>query len=169
MRLKDLKPTDYHIYVDLDGVLADLIKKMEEVTGHTLTDNDTYDNPAWKKFHAEIGSGNRLFAEFELIPDARELWNYIKQYNPNILTATGKAFAKEVDEQKREWVKKHFSGYDTIYTVIASGQKAKFAWPDSILIDDREKSIGPWRDKGGIGIHHTSAKNTIAELKKLGL
>ncbi len=169
MRLRDLKPTDYHIYVDLDGVLADLITKMEEITGHTLSDDNERDKSAWKKFHDTIGSGERLFAEFELLPDANQLWNYIQKYNPSILTATGKMYAKEVDEQKREWVKKHFSGYDKIYTVIASGQKAKFAWPDSILIDDRMKSIGPWRDRGGIGIQHTSAANTIAQLKELGL
>ncbi len=169
MRLKDLKPTDYHIYVDLDGVLANLLKKMKELTGHTLSDDDVRDKAAWKKFHGAIESGDRLFAEFELLPDAHELWNYIQKYNPSILTATGKAFAKEVDEQKREWVKKYFKGYKEIYTVIASGQKAKFAWPDAILIDDRMKSIGPWRDRGGIGIHHTSASNTIAQLRELGL
>ena len=168
MKLKDLKPTDYHIYIDLDGVLANLVKKMKEITGHTLSDSG-YDNPAWKKFHAELESGKRLFAELELMPDAEELWKYVRRYNPNILTATGKSFPEEVDKQKREWVKKHFSGYNTIYTVMASGQKAKFAWPDSILIDDREKSIIPWRERGGIGILHTSAENTIAELKRLGL
>ena len=30
-------------------------------------------------------------------------------------------------------------------------------------------NIRMWREKGGIGIHHTSANNTIQQLKKLGL
>ena len=41
--------------------------------------------------------------------------------------------------------------------------------PDAILIDDRLKSIGPWRQKGGIGILHTDANETIRQLKRLGL
>ncbi len=36
-------------------------------------------------------------------------------------------------------------------------------------IMDRDDTIASWNAKGGIGIHHTSATNTIKELKKLGL
>jgi hypothetical protein len=47
--------------------------------------------------------------------------------------------------------------------------KAAYAKPNHILIDDREKSIQPWREAGGIGILHTSAADTISQLQKLGL
>jgi hypothetical protein len=39
----------------------------------------------------------------------------------------------------------------------------------SILIDDRADTIREWDSQGGIGILHTSAANTIQQLKKLGL
>jgi hypothetical protein len=39
----------------------------------------------------------------------------------------------------------------------------------TILIDDYIKNINEFKAKGGIGIHHTSAQNTIFQLKKLGL
>jgi hypothetical protein len=32
-----------------------------------------------------------------------------------------------------------------------------------------KQTIDEWNAKGGIGIFHTSAANTISELKKLGL
>jgi hypothetical protein len=48
-------------------------------------------------------------------------------------------------------------------------QKQLFAAPDKILIDDMEQTINEWNKGGGIGILHTSADNTIKELKKLGL
>ena len=38
---------------------------------------------------------------------------------------------------------------------------------ETILIDDRMHSIGPWRSAGGIGILHTSASQSIGELKTL--
>ena len=44
-----------------------------------------------------------------------------------------------------------------------------YAAPNHILIDDRESNIDQWRAAGGIGILHTSASNTIQQLKKLGL
>jgi hypothetical protein len=37
------------------------------------------------------------------------------------------------------------------------------------LIDDRLDNIQGWRDNGGIGIHHVSAKHTIDQLKVLDL
>lgn len=43
------------------------------------------------------------------------------------------------------------------------------AWYADILIDDREKTIREWREKGGTGILHVSAEETLAELKRLGL
>ena len=51
--------------------------------------------------------------------------------------------------------------------VSKSPDKAEYAHPYSILIDDREKSIDPWRTKGGIGILHTSAEETIAQLQAI--
>ena len=35
------------------------------------------------------------------------------------------------------------------------------------MIDDRQENIDAWESEGGIGILHTSARETIAELKKL--
>ena len=38
----------------------------------------------------------------------------------------------------------------------------------NLLIDDYIKNIHEWEAKGGIGVHHTSPSNTLAELKRLG-
>ena len=46
-----------------------------------------------------------------------------------------------------------------------SRSKHKYAAPNHVLIDDREDIIKDWEDKGGIGILHTSTKNTIECLK----
>ena len=55
--------------------------------------------------------------------------------------------------------------------LVKREDKQKYAMSDgvaNILIDDYIKNIREWEAQGGIGIHHTSAKNTINSLKKLG-
>jgi hypothetical protein len=47
--------------------------------------------------------------------------------------------------------------------------KQLFSDKNRILIDDLAKTIDEWNAKGGIGILHTSAADTIKQLKKLGL
>jgi hypothetical protein len=37
------------------------------------------------------------------------------------------------------------------------------------LIDDRADNIQRWKDAGGVGVLHTSAADTIQQLKELGL
>ena len=176
IKLKQLKPEDYLLYVDLDGVFADLHKQIKKVTGHDIIDNENdqanpHDDAAWRKFHEimRTGENKQFFAQLEMMPGSDKLWNYIRKYQPKILTATGKLNPESVDRQKRDWVPRHLPGHGEIYTVIASRHKAKYAWPDSILIDDRMKSIGPWREKGGIGILYKNADQAIKELQVLGL
>jgi hypothetical protein len=47
--------------------------------------------------------------------------------------------------------------------------KQEFSGKNRILIDDRADTITNWNAQGGIGILHTSADNTIKQLKQLGL
>jgi hypothetical protein len=71
---------------------------------------------------------------------------------------------------KQAWVKTHIprSQYKELL-LYPRHEKQLFAGENKILIDDLAKTIDEWNAKGGIGILHTSAANTIKELKKLGL
>jgi len=96
------------------------------------------------------------------------LWNFVKQFNPQILTAAGNP-EYNADQQKHRWVAEHFGSDVVVHVVRRSADKAQFATPGAILIDDKRKSIDPWEAAGGIGVHHVSAANSIAQLKQLGL
>ena len=50
-----------------------------------------------------------------------------------------------------------------------SNNKRKYAGPNCILIDDRDRNIEQWISSGGIGILHKDYDTTISELEKLGL
>ena len=64
-------------------------------------------------------------------------------------------------------MKKHLPGTKLILS--PAKLKQKYAAPNHILIDDKPSNIEEWRSQGGIGILHTSATNTISQLKELGL
>ena len=67
---------------------------------------------------------------------------------------------------KEEWMEKNLPGVKL--NLEQSNNKQVYAEPNAILIDDREDIIERWNKAGGIGIHHTSAENTIKQLKELG-
>jgi hypothetical protein len=50
-----------------------------------------------------------------------------------------------------------------------SKNKQKYAAPNHVLIDDRKDIIERWEEAGGVGILHTSTKNTIECLRKKGI
>ena len=53
--------------------------------------------------------------------------------------------------------------------IVMRSQKQLYAKKNTILIDDYANNIREFNAKGGIGIRHKTASQTISELKKLGL
>ncbi len=102
------------------------------------------------------------------MPDAHELWNFIGPKGAQILTATGDPKYGS-GEQKRAWVTEHFGSSVRMNLVRSAPDKAEYAGPHRILIDDQARATKPFEAAGGIGIVHTSAASTIEQLKKLGV
>jgi FMN phosphatase YigB (HAD superfamily) len=157
------------IYVDLDGVLCDWEKAFENL-GKEFTKGlkgqdyeDTYGRDALWALIAKEGK-LEFWGEMPWMQDGKELWEYIKKFNPTVLsTPANSKFSKE---GKKIWLAREL-GKNVPF--IFSKDKFEHANPESILIDDYEKKYKNWIAHGGIGILHKSASQTIAELKKLGL
>lgn len=169
MMLSEIK-IDYHIYCDLDGVLVDFRKKAMEVTG-IYTPPEVMTSKEKKYFWRSIlnyeRNGGEFWGEMDFMPDGRDLWDYIKKYNPTILTASGSA--GDAPREKREWVQKHLGSSVKCIVVGASKDKATYAASNHILIDDSVKAIAPWTAVGGIPIFHKSAFESIKQLQELSL
>ncbi|MCS7318236.1 MAG: hypothetical protein NZZ41_08040 [Candidatus Dojkabacteria bacterium] len=163
IKLLDIDKID--LYCDLDGVLFDFDKKVKELLGKYPNEMDK--KQLWQELTPHIKNG--FFKSLDLKPDAEFLWSFIKKYKPTILTATGHIAAPIVAQDKIMAVHEKFGSHVKVLTVHSSNEKAKYAKPNAILIDDKEKSIRPWIDAGGIGILHKSAAKTIAKLKEYGL
>lgn len=162
-------------YVDLDGVLANFEKKALEVAGNLpdrnrkTPEDKKLRNDFWKAITAYVKAGNKFFEALEPMPDAYQLIAYLKQDGFTICSATGHTLNAAVE--KRAWVRKYLGNdkANEALFVRDAVMKGTHAAPGRILIDDTQKAIDSWDQAGGIGIFHTSAASTIAQLKEMGL
>ena len=152
---------DYKIYCDMDGVLVDFDKGYKELTGKEAS----FDMPKEEFWTPIQKAGASFWIKLQWMPDGKQLWDYIKPYNPDLLSAPSRDESSKIG--KFVWVKRNVPGTKLI--LRSAERKQEFATPNSILIDDRADNIQRWKDAGGVGIHHTSAADTIQQLKDLGL
>jgi hypothetical protein len=161
-RLRE-EETEYTIYCDMDSVLVDFDLGYQELTGMNTQQADANGVEAfWEPL---TKAGAKFWITLQWMPDGKQLWDYIKKYNPILLSAPSREESSKLG--KRVWVKRELPGVKLILKYAP--QKQEYASPTSILIDDRQKNIDQWEAAGGIGILHTSTPNTIEQLKQLGL
>lgn len=157
------------MYVDLDGVLADFDKGVKDFTGKSpeeWKETEEGESAMWKAVHKV----EDFYYHLEKMPDADELWGYVLQYEPHILTAIPrKTSVPGAEGNKRAWVAKHLGPTIPVFIGPYSRDKQRFAKEGYILIDDRPSNIEEWEEKGGTPIHHKNAEDTIKQLKDLGL
>jgi len=162
------KGKEFKIYVDMDGTINDFEKAFssfgkEQTKGLSPKKfEDKYGTEAlWKLINS---GGVEFWSEMPWMDDGRKLWNYVKKHNPTILTTPAKSKASKTG--KEIWIKRELGPK---VPFIFEKDKFKYADTNSILIDDYEKKIMDWINRGdGIGIHHQNAENTIKQLKQFG-
>ena len=103
--------------------------------------------------------------------DGKILWNFIRPYKPDLLSAYTNR-DPNCKPGKLKWASKNLGlGVNRVNLVMRS-EKQGYAQTGyrspAILIDDFPRNIQQFRARGGIGIVHTTASKTITELKKLG-
>jgi hypothetical protein len=163
-----MKNTEYKLYLDLDGVLADFDARIQEITDGRSNDPNFPKGKLWKAVKDYDSNVQPFFATLPKTPGADELVKFALDNFEHVafLTATGST-PKDAPEQKKEWTKRNYPEVGEAITVGASSQKAVYANPRAILVDDRDKSIDPWRRAGGLGILFTDNTSAIKELKKV--
>jgi hypothetical protein len=152
----------FKLFVDLDGVLVDFDKGVEEATGRLPG------KQAPGRMWAIIARTPEFYAGLDWMPDGRELWDRVLPLQPTILT--GLPRGKWAEPQKREWCNRELGEEIEVITCMSreKAQKAAEFLTDGetpILIDDRESIAEAWQEMGGIFIHHRSAADSIKQLE----
>jgi hypothetical protein len=143
----------------MDGVLADFNKAYTKIA-------TTLEDP--KRFRTAV-LDYHIFEDLEFMPDTHQLLNHVKKIdgiNIEILTSMGTYNPEQgiaAKTQKLKWLERHNIGYKANF-VRTKTEKAEYANEYSILIDDSVGCVSPFIRKGGHGILHTNASETISIL-----
>jgi hypothetical protein len=156
----------YSIFCDMDGVLTDFDARFKGINPEKLSPSQYTNKYGVDKFWATIDAeGVAFWVGMKWMSDGKELWDYIKDKQPTLLSAPSRQPSSRLG--KRLWVKNNIPG--TKLVLASAEKKQNYSKPNKILIDDRPDNVSQWKSKGGVGILHTSAQDTIKQLQNLGL
>jgi len=175
--IKDLleqKNQDYTIYLDIDDTLTNYSERLKSMI---IDDPETGEKRPIKA--SDTVDNLEFWSSAKWLPGAEEMVDFIKNNfdKVEILSAVpelSKAKQSETGERfynapilgKEDWLKDNIGNIKTNWTRSGS-QKAAFARPNTILIDDKPENIRAFQKAGGIGILYDNPSNVIAQLKYL--
>ncbi len=171
-RLRE-EESEYKVYLDMDGVLADFDKRFRDISG--MEPKEFENKYGTKAFWNLIDEENKIkfWVGIPSMPGAADLVNAVKDYNYELLTSP--SAKKQSYLGKILWVRNHvgdvFPSKPRINFKRAKEKhevKPQLAKTD-ILIDDREDTIGRWNAAGGTGIVYKNISQVLNDLGKLGL
>jgi hypothetical protein len=151
------------LFLDCDGVLADFERGAAELLRMPPKDYEAKHGP--RVFWSKLAAAPDFYNTLALLPDAMELFEAVRHLDPIILT--GLPIGKWAEPQKRAWAERHFPGVRMITTLARN--KSSYCEPGDVLVDDREKYGEKWETASGEFILHTSAKETLAALRVMGM
>ena len=158
------KPKISMIYLDLDGVVADFVKRYKEL--YRMEPKEAEKNKKFDSFFDEF-IGTNQFATLDLMPGAMEGIEFLRKCSVPTQILSSTANEKRYDaisKQKMIWLQTHGITFNPIF-VPGKKLKQEYAAPDKIIIDDTESVIDQWRAAGGVGILHKDWITTMAILK----
>ena len=157
----------YKIYCDMDGVLTNFEARFEHYSGmHPQEYEKKYGLPAfWELIDVKIGV--KFWIGMDFMPQGKELWDFIKPYQPDLLTSPSRDNNSRLG--KNLWVKNNLNPKPKVIFAY-SKDKQRFAKENNILIDDKPSNINEWTSRGGIAIRckNGNVNHVIEKLKELG-
>ena len=159
-----IKPKIKCIYLDMDGVIADFVKRYKEL--YHMEPREAEKKKEFNKFFDEFIDTNQ-FATLDLMPGAMDAITFLRKASVPTQILSSTANEKRYDaisKQKMIWLQTHGITFNPIF-VPGKKHKYKYATPDSIIIDDTESVIDDWKKAGGIGILHKDWMTTLAILR----
>lgn len=162
-----------HLYLDMDGVQADLfhaIAKRENVPHwDDIPDQNEAITRLSLKGPYEV---YQLFRELEPLPGGQEIikWLHKNKIPFTVLSAPLRNEPQASIEAKRDWLDQYNPG--TSENAIFTKRKFRYATTDgrpNVLVDDFNYYLQSWAEAGGIAVKHSDATTeyTIKQLNKI--
>ncbi len=163
------------VYLDLDGVLVDLLVGYEDIVGYSLLfANSEYGKENRHEIWSPTFEVDDFWYNLPKMPEADELLAYVEPFKNrvHVLSAPIRANPDQCENQKRNWVEDNTWIEPHRVHIVPRRDKHKFATDPktgtpNILVDDFAKTIDQWIEAGGIGIHHTEIDKTIHQLHNI--
>lgn len=170
------------IYCDMDGVLADMDARFEEMSGGYTPDNfkvkfDGDPRRAQREFWKVIARDPNFWLSLKVMPDALKLWSFIKQNFtdlPPVLLSAGQGAS--VIQQKTQWAHKHIDPNVKVIIADAGARKPNYIlnYPSDqnvlhVLLDDTSRNISAWNDphKNRVAILYKDYQSAVEQLSNL--
>lgn len=149
-----------NLYIDFDGVIMNTIEiSYAELKARGLDDQKPEDQPAVRKFYAEIDWDELLNRKAVIINDGMECIQKILDsglYEVSILSHIN-SLSEAVEKVK--YIRKYFKDI-TIIPVPREISKTKMVHTEGdILVDDYVGNLQEWKAEGGIGIKFSTKLN----------
>src|ERR1035437_3196515 len=157
------------IYLDMDGVIADFDKRAKSILGGRSLKSFATSEEGWNA----LGDYKyNMYLLLDPMPDAHLLvagvFDLAKKHNSSVgvLTALPKFNRVPLSEQhKKEWLSKHFPELlQDFNTGPHAVDKQNHCKTGHVLFVDSKLTIPQWNAKGGKGILHNNAVDSLSEL-----
>ena len=161
------------IYFDMDGVLADFDRGMEELCYMENQKQGEAGSNSDDELWNAVRSVDNFYDKLEPVSGAVEMFKKIYSVYGDkceILSAVPKPHRNipSAREDKIKWVRRVLSDQVVINLVYRAEKQDFVKGKGCILIDDYQTNIDEWISAGGTGILFESADKILEKLKEFG-
>ncbi|CAE8652112.1 unnamed protein product, partial [Polarella glacialis] len=166
----------WHVFCDLDGVLADFDRGAQRVLGQGPREFCAPGQAALAQMWTSLASQPKFFERLAWMPGGRRLWRFLtslaegrraKQYpKTTISVLSGVPRGSWSQPQKRRWCAANL-GPGVAVDLCPKWDKALRAGPGKILVDDSVELRSSWEAAGGRFVLHVSAETSVASLRAI--
>ena len=156
------------VYVDMDGVLADLYNHAAEL--HDVDHYNHMTKDEWEAFFRD-SDAYHLFRNIQPFSTANKLLELVKQYAGGYrILSSPLSFDREGSiKGKREWLAKHIKV--PADKIVFEHDKYKYAvqpnGTPNILIDDYGINTRAWDAAGGIAVKYQADEDNLSKVVKV--
>lgn len=174
MKIKEIQNKEMpHLYLDMDGVQADLFNRVAEIEKVKSWDDITDQNKAITNISLQGPEKvYDLFRNLEPLQGGKIIVKWLKDNNIpfTVLSAPLRNEPEASIEAKKDWLDQ----YNPNTSQSAKFTKQKFLYAvtngtPNVLVDDFDYYLDSWNKAGGIGIKHkdSDTNRTIEKLEKI--